>query len=276
MTPEKFCSLWISAFGWGLSEATGLMEWCKLVDWQNAAKTDRNVLRNDTYIERTLKDFSRRFNEAKSEGSTNYRNIVPTVEEFRKLYFALIPQFKAEDLARSCAKSDGKVCDFCGGEGIVWGLAPARGREWEAPEHAMEVDPALAYYGVVAYDCPVCRAAAYANFPQILARVKRNCLPERIPVGDRNNPHNYPECGARVILAVLEARIRQATGYKEPPRNEAFHAELMKLINGNGRKRAGNVPQIAKGGEVVQADAKTHKSAGRLVSDDLAAQFGPM
>ena len=72
-------------------------------------------------------------------------------------------------------------------------------------EIAAERIPFL-YYGVQAYDCPVCRAAEYKD-NAYRERVRRNSLPEFLPKGHPDNPHDFDECGARVILSVLKARM---------------------------------------------------------------------
>ena len=207
MTGEVFNSLWITAFGWGLTENSGAREWTEFVSSPKS---------NDAALRATLKDFSGRFTAAKSEGRSNYRDLIPTLEEFRRRYFALLPKLRIE-WAEKKTRADGGVCRICGGEGIVWGLTPQQGHRGEAPEHVREI-PAerlpLTYFGVQAYDCPECRAAAYEKFPELRNRVKRNCLPEKLPPGSPDNPHDYPECGARVILAALKARMTSCRGFR--------------------------------------------------------------
>ena len=254
MRIEIFNSLWLSAFGWGLSESNGIAEWRRLVDWESAKLGDKYPLRNDKYIRRTLDNFAERFNSAKKEGKSNYRDIIPTVKEFHDLYFALVPQFQRE---AAIAQGGDKICRHCGGDGHVWGLVEQKGHEAEAPEHVMEIPEARlpeVYYGVQGYDCPVCRAAAYGTNTAYRDRVRRNSLPERIPVGDPNNPHDYPECGARVMLDALKARLAQAG--------------LCRDFAGNGDLAR---VSFARG----NSDAEL-KAEERRVTDELAATFGPI
>lgn len=198
-----FNSKWYAAFGWRLDER-GDAEWAQFVQHKRA---------NNRAIDATLAIFSKEFNDAKRDHRSNYRDIAPTLEEFKNLYFAKLPGWKVQWAAED-ATEEHRTCTFCGGYGHVWGLVDQKGHEAEAPEHVMEIPAERlpeVYYGVQGYDCPVCRAAAYKD-NAYRERVRRNTLPEYIPVGDPNNPHDYPECGARVILDTLLARIREARG----------------------------------------------------------------
>ena len=91
----------------------------------------------------------------------------------------------------------------------------------------------------------------------------RNCLPDCIPVGDPNNPHDYPECGARVILDTLKVRIEAARGDAPQPAdargNDVLDA-MFPLQDERERRRIENEELIAE----------EHR-----ITAELAGQFGP-
>lgn len=248
MTGEVFNSMWIEAFGWGLTDSSGLKQWTEFIDSPKS---------NDGAVRATLAEFSKRYNTAKTEGRSNYRDCVPTLEEFRRLYFALLPKLKIQWAQKQTVENNGGRCPMCGGDGHVFGLSWKR--EWDGmpPAHPMEIELDKAYYGVTAYDCPVCRAEAYSD-PVMRDAVHRNCVPDRLPVGHPCNPHDYVECGPHIIMEVLSARMVKA-GLAEPPKPtnpelKALFAQMMAL----GKKK----PQ-------------PKRTPPPPVSDDLAAQFGP-
>ena len=200
MEIEYFNSMWYKAFGSWLNAENGLAEWG---EWVSDSR------RRNSAITETLNIYGKRFAEAKDKQRSDYRNNIPTLGEFEIAYFR---HCKEQDEA--AAIREGRVCGFCGGDGHVWGLVPQKRFEHLAPEHVIEIpDERLpeVYYGVQGYDCPVCRAAAYRD-DNYRERVRRNSLPEFLPKGHPDNPHDFDECGARVILAVLKARIEAAKG----------------------------------------------------------------
>lgn len=255
MTADYFNSLWLAAFGWALTDANGLKEWTAFVC---------DGKRNDKALKECLREYGERYATAKSDGKSNYRDVIPTLTEFRKYYFATMPERKLK------WNGTGEVCKHCGGDGHVWGLVEQKGHEAEAPEHVMEIaDERIpyVYYGVAGYDCPVCRAAAYTD-PAYRQRVMRNCLPERVTAGDPSNPHDYDECGARIILVTLKARLVQAGLYKEPEIDPELRDALHTLFAGKGAPaRVAATP-----GKFTDEELKSEE---RRVTDELAATFGP-
>ena len=191
MTGEVFNSLWITAFGWGLTENSGAREWTEFVSSPKS---------NDAALRATLKDFSERFTAAKSEGRSNYRDLIPTLEEFRRRYFALLPKLRIE-WAEKKTRADGGVCRICGGEGIVWGLPPQPGHRGEAPEHVREIFQNLVNAGLFDRD-KMFTSTKYppkGRFIAVRAAIDNKTFSE-----PQNMYEEDPELADRIYNVVLE------------------------------------------------------------------------
>ncbi len=196
MNIDQFNGYWYSAFGWKLTEANGVNEWAAFV---GHAKS------NDRAIRETLRDFSDEYNRAKSEGKANYKDRVPTLDEFKTCYFTSLPERKRRwDAEQRGMRTDGR-CLVCGGGGIVWTLAPQKddGDRRKCPEDWRTVGREGLYPFAEARHCPLCCEGAYHGDHDLRNKVQKNCLPETVDKSDPRNPFGYPVGGDKLIRDYL-------------------------------------------------------------------------
>lgn len=230
MKITEFNSLWYSAFGWKLDERGGFDEWGVFVD---------NERSNDRAIRETLNTFSRAYTDAKEKGRTNYRDIVPTVDEFKRRYFALLPELKRkwEAERNGGMKLDGR-CLVCGGGGKVFALAPCIGdleRQY-APEDWRTITRERMYYGVELYPCPVCYEGGYHGDHTLRNRVLQNSVPEFVPARHKDNPYGYAVGGDWLILNSLHDRFGAVGAIPERGNADVFSGkELLARVDAAGR-----------------------------------------
>ena len=201
MKIDDFNSIWYSAFGWKLAEGTGVDEWAGFV---------QDARSNDAVLRETLKVFSREFTNAKESGSKTYRDRIPTLDEFKRRYFALLPELKRKwDAERNGGmKLDGR-CLVCGGGGKVFALAPCIGDldRKLAPEDWRTITRDRIYYGVELYPCPLCYEGSYHGDHTLRNRVLQNSVPEFVPARHKDNPYGYAVGGDWLILNSLHDRF---------------------------------------------------------------------
>lgn len=220
MKITEFNSLWYSAFGWKLDEKGGADEWAAFVD---------NPKSNNGAIREVLHTFSGAYADAKEKGKSNYKDIIPTVDEFKRRYFAMLPELKRKwDAERGGMKLDGH-CLVCGGGGKVWALAPCIGdldREY-APEDWRTITRERMYYGVECYPCPICYEGSYHGNHTLRNRVLENSVPEIVPAKHKDNHYGYACGGDYLILNALRDRFG-ATG------EESTNSDNTAKLNGKG------------------------------------------
>ena len=196
MNISEFNSLWYSAFGWKLDEKGGADEWAAFVD---------NPKSNNGAIRETLNTFSRAYSDAKEKGKSNYKDIIPTVNEFKRRYFAMLPELKRKWDAEKGGMKLNDRCLVCGGGGKVFALAPCIGDldRKLAPEDWRTITRDRMYYGVEIYPCPVCYEGGYHGDHALRNRVLKNCVPEFVPANHKDNKYGYAVGGDYLILNSL-------------------------------------------------------------------------
>ena len=199
MNINDFNGKWYSAFGWKLDEAAA-KEWSAFVEHPKS---------NDAGLSETLREFSEEYNQAKADGKSNYRDRVPTLDEFKKRYFATLPERKRRWDAEERGSNVNGRCLVCGGTGKVYALAPCIGdieRE-RAPEDWRTLTADRMYYGAECYPCPICLEGCYHGNHTVRNRVLNTCVPETVPANHKDNPYGRVVSGDWLILNRLYDRF---------------------------------------------------------------------
>jgi len=240
MEINKFNEAWYSAFGWKLSNANGIGEWSAFIGHPRIS---------DAALRETLRLYSDEFSRSKSEGKSNYRDRIPTLDEFKNRYFGILPELKRKwEAERIGMKLDGR-CLVCGGGGKVWTLAPQKddGDRRKCPEDWQSVGAENLYpFGELRH-CPVCGEGAYHGDHTLRNRVQAVCLPETVPAGDRRNPYGYALSGDALIRRYL---------------HDKYDVAALEREHGNVRFSRG----------ATDAELRAEE---RRITDELAEKFGP-
>ena len=253
MEIDRFNYLWYEAFGYWLGPDSGLTEWG---NWVSDSR------RRNSAIVDTLAVYGKKSAEAKDKGRSDYRNNIPTITEFKLAYFR-----RCKEQDEATAIREGRVCGYCGGDGHVFGLTSQRGHEAKAPERLDEI-PAdripFIYCAPEVWDCPECRAETYHGHPELRDRVRRNCLPDYVPVGHPDNPHDYPTNGARAITDKAIAMRRAAS--------EAGNGDLPRVLHEWGKLSLDDAFPLQ---DTLKTPINDIDEEERRIDAELAAKFGP-